>query len=74
MNKTDFDQYFLEYSLLSTSAEINAFWERMDIVMFQMTEEEKRDFFMQLEQSIESSLQKAESISATLLAQTAKAA
>jgi hypothetical protein len=74
MNKTDFDQYFLEYSLLSTSAEINAFWERMDIIMLNMNEEEKRNFFMQLEQSIENSLQKAESISATLLAQTAKAA
>jgi hypothetical protein len=74
MNRTDFDQYFLEYSLLSTVAEINAFWERMDIVMLNMNEEEKRGSFMQLEQSIENSLQKAESISATLLAQTAKAA
>lgn len=51
----EFDSYFLEYQLLNSEQEINAFWTRMERVLEKMTEKEKSTFFKQLEESIERS-------------------
>jgi molecular chaperone GrpE (heat shock protein) len=53
----EFDSYFLEYQLLNSEQEINAFWTRMERVLEKMTEKEKSTFFKQLEGSIENSFE-----------------
>jgi hypothetical protein len=50
-----FNSYFMEYQLLNTEQEINAFWSRMETLLVKMTEKEKSRFFQQLETSIEHS-------------------
>ena len=45
----DFESYFIEYQLLTTEVEINAYWKRMDEIVAHMSEEEKNKFFKQLD-------------------------
>jgi hypothetical protein len=52
LKKRDFESYFLEYQLMSTEVEINAYWKRMDEIITNMSDEEKTIFFKQLDVSL----------------------
>ncbi|MCU0348950.1 MAG: hypothetical protein MUC59_18570 [Saprospiraceae bacterium] len=59
LKSRDFESYFLEYQLLSTEVEINAYWKRMDEVVVNMTEEEKASFFKQLDEGLTKDVQES---------------
>lgn len=65
----DFESYYLEYFLMTTEAEINAFWKRMDNEIVNMDEAEKKKFFQQLDESL-----KQESVKTNEVFQKIKAA
>jgi hypothetical protein len=56
LKQRDFDSYLLEYQLMSTEVEINAYWKRMDEIIANMSIEEKNSFFAQMEASLENEI------------------
>ncbi|MCF8243658.1 MAG: hypothetical protein K9J37_04590 [Saprospiraceae bacterium] len=65
----DFESYYLEYFMMTSEEEINAFWKRMDNEIVNMNEAEKRNFFQQLDESL-----KQESVKTNEVFQKVKAA
>jgi hypothetical protein len=55
----DFESYFLEYQLLSTEVEINAYWKRMDEIIANMSDEQKTNFFTQLDESLSKEIEES---------------
>ncbi len=72
LNPRDFESYFLEYQLLSTEIEINAYWKRMDEIIANMSVEGKTNFFNQLGDSLMSEVGESRKIRHELAAKLPK--
>jgi benzoyl-CoA reductase/2-hydroxyglutaryl-CoA dehydratase subunit BcrC/BadD/HgdB len=59
LKQRDFDSYLLEYQLMSTEVEINAYWKRMDEIIANMSIEEKNSFFAQMEASLKKEIEES---------------
>lgn len=56
------DSYLQEYQLLTSKEEINAYWERMDNIIVNMSLEDKTLFFSQLETEIDTTQSKLDNL------------